>query len=441
MMVHWSARFVVYSLSLVGWIVSVSTSDGGVRNRSIASFAQALQVSRYHRHRHDPRTSRLVSRPTVLVLRGGGGGGGWTRQRKGLPRSGLDPVQALPQNKQQAVTVIAQTASNKNDNDAGAERRRSIVMIRRTSILAAMVAVAVVAVYYRTSWSPYFNKQAIQDTTLSLLRQLRNGEDAATTAASIPAMLYYAMGLMVWEAAGLSTIPVETAAGMVFRFHEAALASIGGKVMGATLAFLVGRTFLSSSLDQFKPITRRRLFVMLRSRNTHPPLLTAALMKFSILPELLKNLGSAVLPQIKLWMFVLVTLCHGGGFSLMWTWLGTSMRLNETSPALRATLIIGAFIGGVLTPLTMAWWVTALQAMSSSGNNNQENEQVNRNKLDTNPVPNSSSSIKGQVGRVVTSIRRRIDAYLVRPMSLVEMWIGGLCVASITALVVARNVV
>jgi uncharacterized membrane protein YdjX (TVP38/TMEM64 family) len=427
----------VYSLSLVGWIaLSVSTSDGRVRTRSIASYAEALQVSRHHRHRqHDPTGSTSL-RPTVLVLRGGDG---WIRQRKGLPRSGLDPVQALPQNKQQAVTVIAQTTRNNDDNDA-AGRRRIFTMIRRTSVLAAVVAVAVVAVYYRTSWSPYFNKQAIQDTTLSLLRQLRHGEDAATAAASIPAMLYYAMGLMVWEAAGLSTIPVETAAGMVFRFHEAALASIGGKVLGATLAFLAGRTVLSSSLDQFKPIATSRLFVLLRSRNTHHPLLTAALMKFSILPEWAKNLGSAVLPQIKLWMFVLVTLCHGGGFSLMWTWLGTSMRLNETSQALQATLIIGAFIGGVLTPLTMAWWFRALQAMSSS-DNNQENEQVNRNKLDTNPVPNTSSSIKGQVGRVVTSIRRRIDAYLVRPMSLVEMWIGGLCVASITALVVARNVV
>jgi uncharacterized membrane protein YdjX (TVP38/TMEM64 family) len=470
-----SARFVVYS-SLVGWIVSTSN---GMRSLNNASWStQAFQLSRY-RHPYPPRRvggqlSLLLTkcngdiflpteeRPprgswpsTVLILRGGDSGDGWMTRRRKSPRRGrLEPAAAaLPHQhnkplygsanngknnrrlssqspRHAATTAIATTNDNNDaDDDDKARRNKNMVLIRTT--ILGVVAVGVAA-HYRQSWTPYFNKQAIQDGTLSLLQKLRHGEDATTAATATPvrAMLLYGLGMCVWESLGLSTIPVETAAGMVFRFHEAAVASIAGKVLGATLAFLAGRTILSSSLDKNKTIATSRLFVLLRSKNTHHPLLTAALMKFSILPELVKNLGCSVLPQIKLWMFLSATMLHGGGFSLLWTWLGTSMRLNETSRALRATLIIGAFIGGVLTPITMAWWIRALQAMSSAS------EEENKNQLDMT----TTSRITG-IGGAVTVARQRIDAYLVRPTSLAEMWIGGLCLASIVAIVMAQKVV
>jgi uncharacterized membrane protein YdjX (TVP38/TMEM64 family) len=464
-----SARFVVSS-SLVGWIVSTSN---GMRSLNNASWStQAFQLSR-HRHPHPPRRAvghtslfrtnsngdiflPAEERPprgswpsTVLILRGGDSGVGWMTRRRKSPRRGrLEPAKVQPHihNKQHdgqnnnrrlssqpprhaATTVIATTNDNNDaDHDDDKARRNKNMVLIRTTILG-VVAVAIAA-YYRQSWTPYFNKQAIQDGTLSLLQKLRHGEDAATATTTTPvrAMLLYGLGMCVWESLGLSTIPVETAAGMVFRFHEAAVASIAGKVLGATLAFLAGRTVLSSSLDKNKTIATSRLFVLLRSKNTHHPLLTAALMKFSILPELVKNLGCSVLPQIKLWMFLTATMFHGGGFSLLWTWLGTSMRLNETSRALRATLIIGAFIGGVLTPITMAWWIRALQAMSSAS------EEENKSQLDMI----TPSRITG-IGGAVTVARQRIDAYLVRPTSLAEMWIGGLCLASVAAIVIAQK--
>jgi uncharacterized membrane protein YdjX (TVP38/TMEM64 family) len=442
------------------------------RNNAASWSTQAFQLSRY-RHHHRPPPCRAVGhmsllltkcngdiflpteeRPprgswpsTVLVLRGGDSGAGWmTRRRKGPRKGRLEPAKVQPHNKQHdgsangpnnnrrlssqpprhaARTVIATTNDNNDaDDDDKARRNKNMVLIRTT--ILGVVAVGVAA-HYRQSWTPYFNKQAIQDGTLSLLQKLRHGEDATTTT-PLRAMLLYGLGMCVWESLGLSTIPVETAAGMVFRFHEAAVASIAGKVLGATLAFMAGRTVLSSSLDKNKTIATSRLFVLLRSKNTHHPLLTAALMKFSILPELVKNLGCSVLPQIKLWMFLTATMFHGGGFSLLWTWLGTSMRFNETSRALRATLIIGAFIGGVLTPITMAWWIRALQAMSSAS------EEENKSQLDMI----TPSRIKG-IGGAVTVARQRIDAYLVRPSSLAEMWIGGLCLASVAAIVIAQK--
>jgi uncharacterized membrane protein YdjX (TVP38/TMEM64 family) len=425
------------SSSLIGWIITSTTV--------VLHSTYGLQVNPppHHDTSSSPPTFRksrgsigLVQRlPTrLLLLQGGGGGGseevGGTRyvirqRKKGSGVSGSARSQSRSNHNRlshtpPAVTtkvMIATTPDNTDDAPQTTSCRRRTIMIGRSVIGVLTVAVIL---HYRSTWAPYFNKEAIQEKTLFLLRGLRNGEDAADAPASWQALASYAMGMMLWEAAGLSTIPVETAAGMVFRFREAALSSIVGKVLGATLAFLAGRTVLSSSLEKNKTISTSQLFVLLRSRNTHSPLLTAGLLKCSILPELIKNLGSAVLPQIKLWMFMAATLLHGGGFSLMWTWLGTCMRLKETSRAMQATLTIGMFIGCVLTPVTMAWWIRALQAMSGE-----------------EPTTTSAAA----KGKGTLSVTQRLDAYLIRPTSLAEIWIGGLCVASIAAVVLTRNIV
>lgn len=390
-------RFV---LSLICWATSTSNVRG-------VSYTEALQTSRPL----VPLFRRDVL-PTPMQLRGGG----WTASKRRKGATSLDAAAKQPPRddhvNKSRTTKIMVTKERTALATARLQRRNLIA----SSVLGLFLVAT--AVHFRSSWLPYFNKQAIQDKTLSLLRKLRNGEDAADAPASFKSMLFYALGLMVWEAFGLSTIPVETAAGMVFRFHEAALSSISGKILGAWLAFLAGRTVLAASLDSNKTISTNQLFVLLRKKNTHHPILTALLMKFSIFPELIKNLGCAVLPQIKLWMFIGTTLLHGGSFSLIWTWLGTSIRLNDTTRTLRVALTICGFIACVLTPLTMAWWIRALQSMS------QDTKQL-------------SSGLSKEP----TTLKQRIDAYLIRPTSLIEVWLGGLLLASIGAILMTNKVV
>lgn len=63
--------------------------------------------------------------------------------------------------------------------------------------------------YYRTPLSSVFNKQKLQDYTLHTLQQLND-------LPYLYSRLVYTIGMIVWECLGMSTIPVETAAGMVF---------------------------------------------------------------------------------------------------------------------------------------------------------------------------------------------------------------------------------
>lgn len=253
---------------------------------------------------------------------------------------------------------------------------RSVPLARRTRILWAALAVAVllVAVRERAVWVPLLSdKDVIQRHALEALHSLRPPPGAGP-AAALRSLALYAAGMAGWELAGLSTIPVETAAGMVFGFRQAALASLVGKVTGATLAFGLGRTVLAGHIASHPAFANNAVFQLLTASNgrivtqpRHPPLATAFFMKFSCFPELIKNLGSSVLPVIRPWMFVLVTLVHGGAFTLVWTGLGveTAARMQDAAMTanrpLQAALMAAMITGFCLTPLAMAWWIRDLK--------------------------------------------------------------------------------
>ena len=63
--------------------------------------------------------------------------------------------------------------------------------------------------YYRKPLFSVFNKQKLQDYTLHTLQKLND-------LPYLYSRLVYTIGMIVWECLGMSTIPVETAAGMVF---------------------------------------------------------------------------------------------------------------------------------------------------------------------------------------------------------------------------------
>jgi hypothetical protein len=164
---------------------------------------------------------------------------------------------------------------------------------------------------------------------------------------------------------------------MVFGFAQGATASFCGKLLGATIAFVAGRTILAGRISTHKAFRENVVFQLLNNKDTtvegqdlparHPPLLTAFFMKFSCFPELVKNLGSSLIPVIQPWMFVVVTTLHGGFFTFVWTWLGvdSAARMRQASLSvnlpLQATLVLAMIVGCVLTPISMAWWIRDLK--------------------------------------------------------------------------------
>jgi uncharacterized membrane protein YdjX (TVP38/TMEM64 family) len=210
----------------------------------------------------------------------------------------------------------------------------------------------------RASWMGLFDKEQLLAKTLSILHELN----------SLPkhySYTVYTLGMAFWESLGLSTIPVETAAGMVFGWHGFWLSAIG-KLLGAVLAFSLARYGILAELVQRK-LADNSFLQLLQDSAESNPLLVSILLKFSCFPETIKNYGSAILKPIRLWMFVFGTVFHGWTFSALWTYLGvdTAMRLEDPSiPAdtLLGTLLSLALVNGVVvSPLAMTYWVRNLK--------------------------------------------------------------------------------
>lgn len=214
---------------------------------------------------------------------------------------------------------------------------------------------------YRASLSQFFDKEKIQAKTLEILHNLDG-------LPKIQSYTTYALGMAIWEVGGMSTIPVETAAGMVFGWHGCLL-SAGGKLLGAVTAFLLGRYGPLATWVQQKLKSNSFLQLVEESTGTNP-LKVAVLMKLSCFPETIKNYGSAVLFPIKLWMFTMATIIHGGTFSALWTYLGVdaAKRLANPShpsdPRLQFLLVLAMINGVVISPFAMAYWVRDLKATS-----------------------------------------------------------------------------
>lgn len=231
------------------------------------------------------------------------------------------------------------------------------------SLALATLAAGALAFRYR---GVLFNKEHIQGEALRILRSLRPDDYEATgpiSRSSLRILVVYACGMALWEMVGLSTIPVETAAGMVFGWNIF-YASLAGKLLGAVSAFALGRGLLQSWARS--KLQSNNMFELLSSPNSvHSPRATAFLMKFSCFPEFVKNFGSSLLP-IDMSMFATATLLHGGFFTLLWTWWGieTAQQLEDSSLSmslgLRITLILAGIVGVVVSPLLMAWWIRDL---------------------------------------------------------------------------------
>ena len=138
---------------------------------------------------------------------------------------------------------------------------------------------------------------------------------------------------------------------------------------GALLAFGLGRTLLHDVVQRRVQQTTTGLLPLLMRYHKAPSLPTALLMKFSMFPELLKNVGTAALfRHVGVGHFLLASMLHGGLFTIVWTVLGIQAAVTETGgsgiPLVVTRLVIPAIlaVGMGLPPLLMAAWAKALHA-------------------------------------------------------------------------------
>ena len=228
----------------------------------------------------------------------------------------------------------------------------------------AFIAITTTAILYglfhtRSTWMGLFNKEKLQATVVESLESLN----------SFP-YLYsrslYTSFMIVWECLGLPTVPVETAAGMVFGWSAIYWSGIG-KLLGAALAFGLGRGTLSSFVE--KKLAKNEFLGLVQASTEENPLLVVTLMKLSCFPETVKNFGSSILKPIKWWMFLLGTSIHGLTFTSLWTYFGVdaAARLRDTEgllppdKRLKMLLTLALFNGAVISPLSMFYWIKTLQ--------------------------------------------------------------------------------
>jgi uncharacterized membrane protein YdjX (TVP38/TMEM64 family) len=272
------------------------------------------------------------------------------------PRTSVKSLKTWGANKEFLVTRRGGSIS-----EVDAPKDSSKVKIAVTT--GAVVTVAWAGWVYRASLAEIFNKDKIQAKTLEILHNLDG-------LPKIQSYTTYALGMAIWEVGGLSTIPVETAAGMVFGW-QGCLLSAGGKLLGAVIAFLLGRHGPLATWVQQKLKSNSFLQLVEESTGSNP-LKVAFLIKLSCFPETIKNYGSAILFSIKLWMFTVATIIHGGTFSALWTYLGVdaAKRLADPShpsdPRLQFLLVLAMINGVIVSPLAMAYWVRSLKATSKT---------------------------------------------------------------------------
>ena len=224
------------------------------------------------------------------------------------------------------------------------------------SSAALVVTASVVAYGSREVLRPILDKQYILEHTLTLLRRLDEGHPSWNVS------IFYISAIMaVWEFLGLTTIPMEVAAGMVFGWRRGAVASGAGKILGAFGAFWVGRNFLSGFVRT--KLSQNPVWVTIdQSIQGRSPLMVACLMKVSCFPKLIKNVGSSCL-EMPFAAFAVLTCGHGAMYTAVWTWLGADAAKRLKVPGmpanilLQVTLVVTALVGFVGSPLLMAWWI------------------------------------------------------------------------------------
>lgn len=236
---------------------------------------------------------------------------------------------------------------------------------RQVLVISAVLASFLIA--NRNVWAPLMDRKRMQHIVLNILEGLNNDNSLANP------KLIYSGGVAIWTALGLSPIPLETAAGMVFGWRGF-LFSAMGKLVGSALAFSAGRhsrDWVQQKLDRSSDsevASEKKPGLALLRYNRQTPLQTALLMKFSLFPDFIRDLGTAVLfPEVRLPEFLTATIAHAAPFSFVWTAVGVKAAAEMNGVVAGPKWVyrfcfLPVFLAvGAMPPVLMGWWVRALR--------------------------------------------------------------------------------
>jgi uncharacterized membrane protein YdjX (TVP38/TMEM64 family) len=182
----------------------------------------------------------------------------------------------------------------------------------------------------------------------------------------------YSLLFSIYVAVGLTTTPIETAAGAAFGFRDGALASGFGKWLGAVLAFSLARTridVIRKWLDESHAVP---MLDAVSEAVEKDPFKVALLWRISFLPELVKNFSLAIMPM-PLLQFMAAVFCHGFPYSVLWSKVGSAaFEGGKASEALRVTLFCSAIFGLGVSPVLVALWLKSLSKEVSLSNRREK---------------------------------------------------------------------
>ena len=183
-------------------------------------------------------------------------------------------------------------------------------------------------------------------------------------------LVLYASALALWELVGLSTIPLETAAGMAFgSLRTGVLVNAAGKLGGAMLAYALGRSLLKERVNSY--LAGNDVLALVERSMEGRPFRSSLFMRYSVFPELVKNFGLSVMPAVQPWTFCAAVAVHSVPYTILWTALGrdSAIRLQATemgelippNKVLGGILLFTTVFGIVGSPALVAVWIRGMR--------------------------------------------------------------------------------
>ena len=172
--------------------------------------------------------------------------------------------------------------------------------------------------------------------------------------------ILYVAFFILWGMFGLTTVPVESAAGMAFGW-KAVYLNAAGKMLASLAAYTMGRLFLEDHV--VSKLEDNEIFGLVEKSVGKKPYRTSIIVRLGPFPELVKNVGLSVLPPVGFGIFTLATFTQVFPFTLLWTWLGcdsVARMRDDTLPAnkLLAAILLGVTIFGIFgAPAMIGLWV------------------------------------------------------------------------------------
>lgn len=271
-----------------------------------------------------------------------------------------------------SINVRKKGENEKIPSYSTTQRGKLIVSASKITLSSLIGLIIIKNIYEKRSNFP--SKEEIQNFAFDFATKIKGKGDIG--------IIYFIFTVACFEIFGISTCPVEISGGFVYGIQKGFIINLLGKLMGSFTAFLVGRHFLSSGIrskflttnentttntKKVKNETATKksteIINLVQSCISEEPFSTALVLRYSMFPQLIKNLILSVLEPIDWKLFLLVTSMQVTPFTLLFTCLGFDSAQRILFPELQTNYILNAcfivssiygIFGG--TTITALWY-------------------------------------------------------------------------------------